>query len=65
MIGVGHGSAFIGARMQALFDEKAPVIATDPHPGNERAIAVYKKWVSNRSDRLRKLGWGLILPMRR
>jgi aminoglycoside 6'-N-acetyltransferase len=23
-IGVGHGSAFIGARMQALFDEKAP-----------------------------------------
>lgn len=43
MVGVGHGSAFIAMRMQTLFQEGAPVIATDPHPDNARAIAVYEK----------------------
>ncbi|WP_116134244.1 GNAT family N-acetyltransferase [Tropicimonas sp. IMCC34043] len=63
MVGVGHGSAFIGARMQALFDEGAPVIATDPHPDNKRAIAVYRKLGFEPSGPPQKTQWGLILPM--
>ncbi len=63
MIGVGHGSAFIGARMQVLFDEGAPVIATDPHPDNERAIAVYKKLGFEPSGPPQETQWGLIIPM--
>ncbi|WFU01822.1 GNAT family N-acetyltransferase [Rhizobium sp. CB3171] len=63
MVGVGHGSAFIGMRMQALFDEGAPVIATDPHPDNGRAIAVYKKLGFEPSGPPQETGWGLILPM--
>jgi aminoglycoside 6'-N-acetyltransferase len=63
MVGVGHGSAFIGMRMQALFDEGAPVIATDPHPDNERAIAVYKKLGFVPSGPPQETRWGLILPM--
>lgn len=63
MIGVGHGSAFIGARMKALFDVGVPVIATDPHPANERAIAVYKKLGFEPSGSPQQTRWGLILPM--
>jgi aminoglycoside 6'-N-acetyltransferase len=64
MIGVGHGSAFIGARMQALFDEGAPVIATDPHPNNRRAIAVYRNLGFEPFGPPQETQWGLILPMR-
>ncbi len=63
MIGVGHGSAFISARMQAIFDEQAPVIATDPHPDNKRAIAVYEKLGFEPFGPPRETRWGLILPM--
>jgi len=63
MIGAGHGSAFIGARMQALFDAGAPVIATDPHPANERAIAVYRKLGFEPFGPPRETRWGPILPM--
>ncbi|MBW9113561.1 acetyltransferase [Rhizobium cauense] len=63
MIGVGHGSAFIGARMRALFDAGVPVIGTDPHPANERAIAVYKKLGFEPSGPPQETRWGLILPM--
>ena len=63
MVGVGHGSAFIGARMQALFRKGAPVIATDPHPDNQRAIAVYKKLGFQQSGPPQETEWGLILPM--
>lgn len=63
MIGVGHGSAFIGARMRALFDAGVPVIGTDPHPANERAIAVYKKLGFEPAGPPRETQWGLILPM--
>lgn len=63
MIGAGHGSAFIGTRMQALLDEGAPVIATDPHPENERAIAVYKKLGFEPSGPPQETQWGLIIPM--
>ena len=63
MIGVGHGSAFIGARMRALFDAGAPVVATEPHPANERAIAVYKKLGFEPFGSSQETQWGLILPM--
>ncbi|MEJ6394268.1 GNAT family N-acetyltransferase [Gymnodinialimonas sp. 2305UL16-5] len=63
MVGFGHGSAFIGTRMQALFDEGAPVIATDPHPDNARAIAVYKRLGFEPTGPVQQTKWGLILPM--
>ena len=63
MIGVGHGSAFIYARMKALFDEGVPVIGTDPHPANARAIAVYRKLGFELYGSQRETQWGLILPM--
>ena len=43
MLGLGHGTAFIAQRMRELFAAGAPVIGTDPHPRNARAIAVYQK----------------------
>lgn len=64
MIGRGHGSAFIGARVQALFDAGAPVVATDPHPENRRAIAVYKKLGFEVFGSPQETEWGLILPMK-
>ncbi|WP_025662108.1 GNAT family N-acetyltransferase [Rhizobium sp. IBUN] len=63
MIGVGLGSAFIGARMRTLFDAGVPVVATDPHPANERAIAVYKKLGFEPFGPPQETQWGLILPM--
>jgi aminoglycoside 6'-N-acetyltransferase len=63
MIGLGHGAAFIGARMRVLFDQGAPVIATDPHPDNSQAIAVYRKLGFVPSGPAQKSQWGLILPM--
>lgn len=63
MIGCGHGSAFIRQRMNALFDNGAPVIATDPHPDNEAAIAVYKKLGFEPLGAALETQWGLILPM--
>ncbi len=63
MIGAGHGTAFIGARMQALFAAGAPVIATDPHPDNQRAITVYAKLGFVPFGPPQHTQWGLILPM--
>ena len=63
MVGAGHGSAFIMMRIQALFDEGVPVIATDPHPDNARAIAVYKKLGFEPFGLPQQTQWGLILPM--
>ncbi|WP_421723330.1 GNAT family N-acetyltransferase [Bauldia sp.] len=63
MIGRGHGSAFIANRMKDMFDAGAPVIATDPHPDNARAIAVYEKLGFRAVGSPRETAWGLILPM--
>lgn len=62
-LGQGHGSAFIAARIQVLFDAGAPVIATDPHPDNARAIAVYRKLGFDVFGPPQETEWGLILPM--
>ncbi len=43
MLNRGHGSAFIRAHVEHLFAAGAPVIGTDPDPGNARAIRAYEK----------------------
>lgn len=63
MIGIGHGSGFIAARMRDLFDAGAPMIATDPHPDNAHAIAVYAKLGFQPLGPPQDTRWGLILPM--
>lgn len=63
MVGAGHGKAFIKIRMKALFGAGAPVIATDPHPDNSRAISVYEKLGFKFSGAVRETKWGLIQPM--
>lgn len=63
MLGRGHGTAFIRQRIQELFEDGAPVVATDPHPENERAIAVYKKLGFVPIGPAIHTKWGLVLPM--
>ncbi len=63
MMGLGHGSAFISARLQALFAAGAPVIATDPHPDNARAIAAYRKLGFKSLGPPMDTQWGRILPL--
>lgn len=60
----GHGTAFIAARLRMLFAAGAPVIATDPHPDNHRAIAVYEKLGFQAFGPPQQTEWGLILPMK-
>lgn len=64
MTGLGHGSSLIAAKLQTLFDAGVPVVATDPHPDNKRAIAVYRKLGFMAFGPPQKTAWGLILPMR-
>lgn len=63
MVGAGHGTAFIRARMTVLFGAGAPVLAVDPHPANARAIAVYSKLGFKPSGPPQETQWGLVLPM--
>jgi aminoglycoside 6'-N-acetyltransferase len=42
-IGRGHGSTFIRAFVERLFETGAPRAVTDPNPGNARAIRAYTK----------------------
>jgi aminoglycoside 6'-N-acetyltransferase len=62
MIGKGHGSAFIRQHVQRLFDEGAPVVVTDPDPGNARAIRAYEKAGFARYEE-RHTAWGHALLM--
>ena len=62
MIGKGHGSAFIAQHVQRLFDEGAPVVCTDPDPGNARAIRAYEKAGFMRYEQ-RSTAWGDCLLM--
>ena len=63
MIGRGHGTAFLRQRLGALFAAEAPVVATDPHPDNARAIAAYHKAGFCITGPQQETEWGLILPM--
>ncbi len=63
MTGQGHGPAFIAQRTAALFQSGAPVIATDPHPKNTRAIAAYQKAGFKVIRPAEETQWGPILPM--
>ena len=49
--------------MRVLFEEGAPVVATDPHPDNARAIAVYRRLGFTPQGASQLTRWGLILPM--
>ncbi len=63
MLGRGHGTALIAERLAALFDAGAPLIATDPHPDNARAIAVYGKLGFEICGPALETRWGVVLPM--
>lgn len=62
MIGRGHGRAFIRQHVRRLFDEGAPVVCTDPDPGNARAIRAYEKAGFARYEE-RHTEWGDCLLM--
>ena len=64
MVGKGHGPAFITERLRMLFADGAPVVATDPHPENARAIAAYKKAGFREFGPPEETRWGVILPMK-
>lgn len=63
LIGLGHGTRFISARVEMLFEAGAPMVATDPDPGNARAIAAYKKVGFRATDPAMETRWGRIFPM--
>jgi aminoglycoside 6'-N-acetyltransferase len=63
MIGRGYGTAFIRQRLASLFAAGVPVVATDPHPDNSRAIAAYEKVGFEVVGPRQETEWGLILPM--
>lgn len=63
MIGKGHGPAFISERLQTLFEEGAPVVATDPDPENAYAVTAYKKSGFREFGPPQETPWGRILPM--
>ncbi|MCX7646742.1 MAG: acetyltransferase [Rhodobacteraceae bacterium] len=63
MIGRGHGTGFIRQRMTELFGAGVPVVATDPHPENARAIAVCRRLGFAIAGPARQTEWGLVLPM--
>ncbi len=64
MTGKGHGPGFMRERLKVLFEEGAPVVATDPHPDNSRAISAYRKTGFSIFGAAQETKWGLILPMK-
>ncbi len=54
----GHGSAFVRAQVERLFGDGAPVVGTDPHPDNARAIRAYEKAGFARVGEPRETAWG-------
>lgn len=63
LIGQGHGPGFISAHVRRLFEDGAPAVATDPDPGNTRAIAAYEKVGFRATGPGTDTRWGRILPM--
>lgn len=64
MMGLGHGSAFIKARIGELFATSVPAVGTDPHPNNARAIRAYEK-AGFKAKAVRATDWGPCLLMDR
>lgn len=64
MLGQGHGVGFIKTRVDALCRAGVPVVATDPHPDNQRAISVYEKVGFRIFGDVIESKWGRILPMK-
>ena len=63
MLGRGHGHRLIAQRVDELFAAGVPVVATDPHPDNARAIAAYRKAGFSVAGPPQETRWGRILPM--
>jgi aminoglycoside 6'-N-acetyltransferase len=63
MLGKGHGKGFIRQRIMDLFDNRVPVLATDPHPKNARAISVYEGLGFRIVGPEQQTEWGCIVPM--
>lgn len=63
MVGKGHGTRFMRQRMDALYAAGAPVIGTDPHPDNARAIAVYRKLGFFMTGGPQETPWGRVILM--
>jgi aminoglycoside 6'-N-acetyltransferase len=61
----GHGPAFIRQFCDNLFAAGAPVIVTDPHPDNTRAIRAYQKAGFVRYSGPVSSDWGVCLLMAR
>ncbi len=64
MIGRGHGSAFVRARVEGLLASGVPAVGTDPQPDNARAIRAYEK-AGFRAGEVRSTAWGRCLLMER
>lgn len=65
MLDQGHGSAFVRRHCELLLGEGAPVIGTDPHPNNARAIRAYEKAGFVVTGGPVDTPWGLSLLMER
>ena len=63
MVGRGYGSALVRQQVARLFAGGAPVVCTDPHPENARAIRAYQKAGFVAAGSAMDTPWGRILPM--
>jgi aminoglycoside 6'-N-acetyltransferase len=62
VLGRGHGSAFVRAFVEQLFDDGAPRVVTDPDPHNARAVRAYAK-AGFKPLEERATPWGPVLLM--
>nr|WP_255599293.1 GNAT family N-acetyltransferase [Hasllibacter sp. MH4015] len=62
-LGQGHGPGFLRAFTEMLFREGVPMVATDPHPDNTRAIRAYEKAGFRAIGPEMETRWGRVLPM--
>ncbi|HTU57683.1 MAG TPA: GNAT family N-acetyltransferase [Polyangiales bacterium] len=63
MIGHGYGSALVRDQLARLFAAGAPVVCTDPHPENARAIRAYEKAGFRAAGETLDTPWGVVRPM--
>lgn len=63
MIGQGHGPAFMAQHIAVLFAAGVPVIGTDPHPDNARAIKVYGRLGFGATGSPMETPWGRVIRM--